>query len=132
MSEKYWIGDLCYVIEDWSDFCDKTIDGHSILNGDVILSNGTRVSHHTTAFGDGCYLDQFGNEYDVDAGLIGIIKLSDVTNESGIQFGHIFEFEQMPSVEYYDGTITFGHVNIETDPPYEEDEEDNYYNEDEE
>ena len=121
--KKFWIGDLCYVIEDWTDFCDKTINGSEIIDGEITLNSGAKVWFHGTAHGDGVYFDQYENEYGVDAGLIGIIEVSDITNKSGINLGHIFEFEEFPECDYENGLITFGSVRIDTDPDEDYDEE---------
>ena len=51
--EKYWIGDLCYVIrdEDWQDFCNismPTAHSKDFVSGDITLSNGIKVSYQST------------------------------------------------------------------------------------
>lgn len=121
--EKYWIGDLCYVIKDWVDFCNKTFDNNTIIEGDITLSNGTKISYRGTSYGDGEYQDQYGNSYSVDSGLIGVIKVSDIDREDhSMECGHIFEFESLPRAEYNNGVISFGKVSIDTDPSYDEDE----------
>lgn len=126
--KKYWIGDLCYVIRDelWSEFCDKTSD---MSSGTLTLSNGIKVSFSNTAYGDGGYQDQFGNNYSVDAGLIGIVKLSDIFESTGLFLsgGNIFEFDDMPEVSYTYGLISFGNVHIDTAFEEEEEEEEDYY-----
>ena len=59
---RYYVGDLCYVMHpQWDEFCQKTISGHNVLNGEFTLSNGVRFGTLRTQYGDGCYNDQFGN-----------------------------------------------------------------------
>jgi len=127
--EKYWIGDLCYVMrdEDWQDFCSVSTSNNDFITGDIALSNGIEVSYQGTAYGDGTYKDQFGNDYDVDTGLIGIIKLSDIKDQEAnyLAGGHIFEFERMPTARYDRGVIIIGNVRIDTD--YSDEDDGDYY-----
>jgi hypothetical protein len=140
---KYWIGDLCYVMHDeWTEVCDLTISaratgGGDCLEGDFKLGDGRQFTLFRTAYGDGEYLDdQNHNSYCVDSGTIGIILLSDIKEKLNEvdNLGHIHEFETSFSC-YSDGRVLkFGHVSIDTDPPYEEDDDDyqSYQDEEEE
>jgi hypothetical protein len=114
---KYWIGDLCYVMHDrWDEFCDKTIVDANCLSGEFQI-DGVLVAHYHTAYGDGEYSDGDGNRYGVDAGLIGCIKVDDISPSEleNIGLGHVHEFStRFHTSSSKDGTITFGHVNIET------------------
>jgi hypothetical protein len=70
----YYLGDPCYAVPDhlWHalllscDYFEKTpigeVAGHKVLS-------------FNTAYGDGTYCDQFGNEFGVDAGMIGLVPL---------------------------------------------------------
>lgn len=133
---KYWIGDLCYVMRDrWDEFCDLTIGADQMLEGEFTLKDGTKVAAFCTKWGDGCYQDQHGNSYGVDAGLIGCIRLEDINAEEhtdhDIRLGHVFDFTspfEVSGIDHrsrYDGVISFGRkVVIDTDPePEYEDEE---------
>lgn len=71
---EYWVGDPCYAFEDskvWMallESADYTSDRRILeasAEGEAFIASGT-------AYGDGCYLDRGGNEYWVDAGLIGV------------------------------------------------------------
>ena len=76
---KYYIGDLCYVMhEKWTEFCHST-DNEGTLQK---LSDNRSFWWHSTAYGDGNFNDQLGNEYPVDAGLIGIINVDDIITSS--------------------------------------------------
>ena len=96
---KYWVGDLCYVMhESWDEVCGLFFDGRDDMGcneGEFTLKDGRRFVSYNTKWGDGGYLDQFGNEYSVDAGLIGCIRVEDIdmTNgENHLGGGHVFEF----------------------------------------
>jgi hypothetical protein len=131
---RYYVGDLCYVMDDkeWDQFCSITIKGNQCLDGEFQMPDGRKFATYGTAWGDGCYRDQFGNEYCVDAGLIGCIRVEDIRAEkydSIESLGAIHEFQTdfvtgggrgQPK---WSGTIQFGRVAIETDPS----DEDDYY-----
>lgn len=77
----YYIGDLCYVMHpQWDEFCEITIRGNNVINGEFKLSNGVEFATYSTMHGDGCYLDNEEYEYPVDAGLIGCIRLDDIND----------------------------------------------------
>lgn len=131
---KYWVGDLCYVMHaEWSEACnlffkDRTDSGCN--EGEFTLEDGRRFVSFNTKWGDGCYRDQTGLEYNVDAGLIGCINLNDidVTNiDNIVDGGHIHEFHSEFDCEGgrnakghgWHGTIRIGKVLIDTDS-YEE------------
>lgn len=128
---KYYIGDLCYVLTDWDAFCDLTIKDKECLHGKFPWKDG-KFWTHGTAYGDGTYLDQDGHEYGVDAGLIGCIPFEycDKGVESIDSLGRIVEFDKPFSCDYEDGVFTIGHIVIDTDPPYEDEEEDEDWDED--
>ena len=128
---KYYIGDLCYVMNDteWEEFCSITIDGHNVIDGEFQLKDGRRFATYGTSFGDGVYHDQYGHSYSVDAGLIGCIKVEDIranNYDNLLDLGSIMEFDSSFATsggrgeEDWEGAIQFGHVMIETNPRYEE------------
>jgi len=116
---KYYIGDLCYVMHgEWDEFCNLTIVGDKVLDGEFNLADGRKFATFTTQWGDGTYQDQQGREYHVDAGLIGCIALEniDLTNpENSITGGQVVEFVQPFSTWSAGGEIRFGTVLIDTD-----------------
>lgn len=131
---KYYVGDLCYVMHpQWDEFCELTISGHETKEGEFSLANGTKFAFHGTAYGDGCYEDQFGDSYPVDAGLIGCIKVKDINDpEADMEGGQIIEFDSPFETSYEDGIIYIGHIRINTgdddeddDNEYDDDDEDN-------
>jgi hypothetical protein len=123
---KYYIGDLCYVMHsEWDEFCLLTIVGDKVLDGEFNLKDGRRFATFTTMYGDGNYFDQNGKSYDVDAGLIGCIRLDDIdlTNpENSLVGGNIVEFVQPFSTFTAGGEIRIGNVLIDTDPAEVEEE----------
>ena len=123
---RYFIGDLCYVMHDkWDLFCEETIiyDNHSVKDGEFTLSDGTQVASYCTYFGDGLYYDEDGKEYPVDAGLIGCILVSDITDHNPfMDLGRIVEFKEDFETCENNGTISIGHIHIETNPECNEEE----------
>ena len=113
---KYYIGDLCYVMNDaeWEEFCSITIDGHNVIDGEFQLKDGRRFA-----------------TYSVDAGLIGCIKVEDIRAEkyenlsdlgSIMEFNNSFATSGGRGDEGWEGLIQIGHVMIETNPVMEEEE----------
>jgi len=125
---EYWVGDLCYVLDnDWDEVCNclfsKKNDPNQPMNkGEFQLENGVKFAIYGTAWGDGGYLDQHGNCYSVDAGVIGCVKVSDLykIGEAPASGGHIHTFEQDFDTSYDEGDIRFGSLCIETDPKSDE------------
>lgn len=131
---RYYIGDLCYVMNDdeWDDFCKITIRGHECLDGEFEMPDGRRFATYGTKWGDGTYSDNYGNSYSVDAGLIGCIRVEDIRADkySDIdRLGCMHEFTTDFATSggrgdrNWSGTIQFGKILIETDPCDEYDEE---------
>ena len=122
----YYVGDLCYVLHDeWDEVCELIIKDGVCLDGEFTLKDGRRFAMYGTAYGDGTYLDQSGNEYGVDAGSIGCILLSDINLDAEGNFltgGNIVPFESDFHTDEEDGRIMFGSLIIDTDPVYDEEE----------
>ena len=122
----YYIGDLCYVMGDaeWDEFCSITIQGNRCLDGEFVMPDGRLFATYGTAWGDGVYRDQHGNEYSVDAGLIGCIALKDIMVEKhNIQeLGTVIEITEDFRTSGgrgdadWDGVIQIGPLRIETNP----------------
>lgn len=135
----YYVGDPCYAFthEQW----DELLARNDVLDRPVgyILTTigaeppGTPTAVHVvcfgTAYGDGCYEDQYGNEYGVDAGLLGVVPAWFVEangEDAADTGGHIFTFTADFTVTYRDGKVCFGDeasgVLIDTDPQGDDDE----------
>jgi hypothetical protein len=125
---EYFLGDPCYVADDdaWdalltsSDFFQASPVG-TLPSGDQVLGFGTK-------WGDGGYLDQHGNDYSVDAGLIGLTPITSVSakydRETLERLGRFVIFTEPTRCVKDDGLLIFGDYVIDTDPSYFEDEDD--------
>ena len=124
----YVIGDPCYHVPDaeW----DSVLDESGFFNGQCWASfrtfngrTGTVVAF-STVYGDGVYQDAAGRRYPVDAGLIGLIPLEDVDpNALDLSCANVIEFKTSITCKEKEGVITFGFVEVDTDPPDGLDEE---------
>jgi len=127
---KYYVGDLCYVMHEcWDEVCGLFFEGrtdHGCNEGEFNLKDGRRFVSYNTKWGDGSYYDESGNEYGVDAGLIGCIRLDDIdfTNDQNqINGGNVIEFRtdfnhgggRSSMGRDWDGVIRIGHISINTD-----------------
>lgn len=125
----WWIGDLCYVLDnDWDEVCGLLFNKNKEskrLGGEFELEDGIKFALYSTAWGDGCYDDNKGNRYGVDAGVIGCIKVSDLykMGESPSTLGTVHTFEEDFVTGYDNGDIFFGSLRIETDPQADEEDE---------
>lgn len=117
---RYYVGDLCYVMEDaeWDEFCAITISGFQTLDGEFEFEDGRRFASYGTAWGDGVYRSNIGTEHSVDAGLIGCIRIQDIRAskyEDLESLGAIVDFDHEFDTTAHRGRLQFGHVVIETD-----------------
>jgi len=119
----YYIGDLCYVMDqEWEELCDL-IEGNQYPDEGVYrFKDGRRFAIFNTAYGDGEYYDKEERSYPVDSGTIGCIKVDDLTKEFDdsnegpfrLSFGSVVEM-QNDFYCYSDGkTLHFGHIAIRT------------------
>ena len=119
----YWIGDPCYAVPNdrWMEW----LQAADYENQDVLIADldGRPVLGIGTAYGDGTYPGDDGNSYPVDAGLIGAVPIELVDGEpdgmAKVTFAAAFDCEST------DGLISIGHIDIDTDPD-EEPEDDGY------
>jgi hypothetical protein len=136
---KYYIGDLCYVMDDkeWDEFCSITIKDNECLDGEFEMKDGRKFATYGTMWGDGSYRSNIGTEHAVDAGLIGCIRVEDIRAnkyESIESLGAIVEFKMPFTTEGgrsaqgrdWDGVIRFGNVMIETNPEFEDEYDEEY------
>lgn len=137
---RYYVGDPCYAVpdEDWSDILDET--GYlGMFHYDKFRAGereykpkgmqygmysfrGWPIAASSTAYGDGCYKDQDGNVYDVDAGMIGAVPedyaTAEVCRRETDNGGQWVDFDSPFTIHYEDdeGVIHIGHIRIKTDP----------------
>jgi hypothetical protein len=140
----YLVGDPCYAFDndnpngdtwmEWLNDAWKDVDANRvrILDGRV---RGMRIAASGTEHGDGTFGDQFGNSYGVDAGLIGAVHVGFLANLYPSLAGKtdeqleeltgmkVFQFEKPFHVSYEDGVVSVGHVNVDTNGWYGEDDE---------
>jgi hypothetical protein len=125
MMFDYYIGDLCYVLgeTEWETAC-AYLDGDP--DDEFCLSPENDGNPRTfaclpTAYGDGVYFDQNGNEYSVDSGTIGMINVRFITEGAKLEnalangWGHVHSFEEeIDSSECVsDGRyLTFGAMSV--------------------
>jgi len=112
---KYWLGDPCYSVPDslWESLLASCrFFEHPV--GEVTTDAGDtyKVLAFRTKFGDGVYEDQDGNEFPVDAGLIGLIPVGLAKEKP---FGStLVEFKGETKCFKSDGVLTFGKYAINT------------------
>jgi len=125
---RYYIGDLCYVMHsEWDEACAMFFpprhEGRG-LEGEFTLKDGRRFASFGTAWGDGEYYNNMGTSHGVDSGSIGCILVADIqdnTYPNIERLGAVVEFTEPFEVQKIDrGLLKFGHVEIETDPVYDE------------
>jgi hypothetical protein len=119
----YYIGDPCYVFRDgnWSKVCDNLGKSDGIFDCLSML-----FFMAGTEYGDGCYYDQDGHMFDVDAGVLGAVPVELVEDKDGLRLGLVKDFPSGLKIEYDGHRFDFGGIIIETDDSYydEDDEED--------
>jgi len=131
---RYYIGDLCYVINDaWGEICDLTfpfsgskgVDYPSWiqsiqLSGKLKLADNRNISIYGTAHGDGSYpiKSPAGNRVgsiDVDSGSIGCIKVDSINKNLPSNGGYkLATFKDKFIMSYNHGTISFKTVGGRT------------------
>jgi len=121
---RYYVGDLCYVIEDaWGEVCDFMFAGKGNNEGQFTLKDGRTIVIYGTRYGDGTYESNLGTRHSVDAGVIGAMLESqcDKKYEHIAELGAFIDFPQPwthsgsgDSRRDWDGVIRLGHVEIQT------------------
>lgn len=130
----YYVGDLCYVMsrEEWDQLHPMLFPTRdsSMVEGEHEI-NGKKIAIYGTAHGDGSYDDQHYNEYGVDSGSIGCILVSDADPDLLKEIndlGHIHEFKNNFYTSTDGSVLTFGSIEIDTDP---RDDDEDFYNDEE-
>jgi hypothetical protein len=123
---SYVIGDPCYAVpdKDWIPLLETCNYFESPIG---YVKDGMQkfpVLAFGTKWGDGCYRGTDGNEYGVDAGLLGLVPvelLEDLSGHEVVNFS-----KDTLCIDDGSGKLKFGHITIDTDPADEEDEDENY------
>lgn len=129
---EYYVGDPCYAVADdnWSDLIETTgcfglhPEQETTTNWDSgkFVYNGLDCFADGTKYGDGCYFSNYGHEFGVDAGLLGIIPKEAVDSNS-THGGNFIVFVKDFLVWADDGVFHFGDIEINTgDEPKDEDD----------
>lgn len=110
---RYVLGDPCYSVP--NECWDELLASCEYFNEPIGTVNGIKVLAFSTKWGDGCYRDQFGHEYDVDAGLIGLVPISLAIKGDNV-YTTIVDFigSNICSTDG-NGLLTFGKYVIDTD-----------------
>lgn len=105
-NKGFYIGDICYVLND--DIYDG-IWGKigQYEDGEYATGGGDKFAVASTAYGDGCYADDYGNVYGVDAGVLGLVPLELVAERNGVQWGAVFKGEGEATMVARDGEFEF-------------------------
>ena len=120
---KYYIGDLCYVLDDvWMEVNKLTFENGRPLQGKFKLADGREFVSFKTYIGDGVYDIEYNGEAvsyaPVDSGTIGAILAKDISEEIFAKnyvsnFFADLEEGTVCSVDE-NGTMTFGDYEINT------------------
>lgn len=100
----YYIGDLCYALSD--DIYDNIFGGTGYCSG-IYEEKATKRLFlvANTAYGDGEYPGSDGNNFAVDAGIIGICSAS-LVEKSG-RGGHMYTFKTPVRCKFAAGRFSF-------------------------
>ena len=122
----YFVGDPCYAIPDdeWMPYLEHGGDNYKIEGMVITLKRDRLVASVNTAFGDGVYEGSDGNNYGVDAGLLGVVSILPGDNIEELQrLGTTRIFEEPFTVSYdTHGMVHIGYISIDTDPEEGDDE----------
>jgi len=119
---EYYIGDLCYVLNDY--FYDTIFGGLGAYKSGLYKEKGTTNFFlvDNTTYGDGLYHGNDGKEFNVDAGIIGICpKALCKKNDGGGQF---YTFSQPVRCSFAAGKFEFrsGYLHLVIDTMASEDD----------
>ena len=106
----YYVGDLCYALED---------DLYHDIFGEKGYASGLYEDENKkefflvsgTAFGDGEYVDTLGRTYGVDAGIIGICPID--LAKKGTDGGQVIEFDGATECYFRGGMFSFRPIGEE-------------------
>ena len=109
----FYVGDICYAMpnrlyhEFWGDELGFASGVHLVPKNEILPSGaGFFFAVDNTAWGDGCLRDNSRREYDVDAGVIGMLPLELVDTDRYYGGGHIFEIPGVAEFLCEDGKFT--------------------------
>jgi hypothetical protein len=119
----YFIGDPCYLIKkQWGEVCDKMDNQRAAL----ITINNQKLFIAETRFGDGEYIDDFGENYSVDSGTIAVtpLELNDKATLANLKiYGCVKEFPKEFECSWSEGIFEIDNIIINTTWDLEEEED---------
>jgi hypothetical protein len=116
---EYYIGDPCYVIDDWNAFCQIWFS----MDEGVMDFDGHDMCVFSTQYGDGCFEASDGTLLGVDAGLIAAVPMVLCTRGEVEDMGAVVTFDKkFQCTRDYDGLLRFGDFSVMTGDEEEEDE----------
>lgn len=124
---SYYLGDPCYPISSQDDWM-TILESADYFKGSGVGSlNGHKIYAMSTKYGDGVYEGNDLQPYAVDSGLIGLTPIQICEEEkmpSALAMGRIVDFFSPADMYKDDGKLVFGEYVIETDPPFEWEDDD--------
>jgi len=121
---SYILGDPCYAVpnHEWGQLLQSC---NYFENPVGKITRHDKSDYHVVAFGtrwgDGTYRGSDGNDYPVDAGLIGLVPVEmveDLADHTIVEFNR-----DTLCVNDGSGNLRFGHITIDTELADEEDED---------
>ena len=120
---KYYIGDICYVLDDL--VYDRIFGDVGGYDGGIYTNNKTNEWFMVdgTAWGDGLFRANDYKEFGVDAGVIGIVPFS-MCNK-GTSGGHVYTFKEPVTCRFGAGVFrfTYGYNELIINTGGDDDEE---------
>lgn len=105
-NKGFYIGDVCYVLDKYL-YHEVWGNEHHFEDGSITdPKTGLQFAVSDTAYGDGCYEDNYGNYYPVDAGCIGLIPLELVSTGHPEADGVVIHESGIAHFEAVDGKFT--------------------------
>jgi hypothetical protein len=128
----YFVGDTSYYLKDEAyDQVIKQFLDDCVEDGTYTTPGGQKMYISETKYGDGIYEDQDGDHYCVDGGNIGAVPIESPDSielkDFGINpfLGGLVHWDSSFECSYDEetGVINIGGLVIDTDPEYDEDED---------
>lgn len=106
-SGNYYIGDLFFVLQEEFSLITKPFKNEFILNDDRV------IAYYPTVNMSESYQDQFGQEYLIENGNIGCIKIEDIDSvNANFSKGKIISFYDSFNTRETQNRILFGHICV--------------------
>lgn len=124
---EYYLGDPCYCFAHGTESWRELLNSCRCFEYTMGILNNSYVLAFNTMYGDGTYIDNNGYNYPVDSGLIGLVPVNLIEENSTFsknnECGRIVEFKKDFICTNINGCMTFNDIIIETnddDESYQE------------